>query len=123
MEAKRVLIVEDEAIIALQMKHLIRKWGYEVLEIIANGREAVEFALESKPDLTLMDIFLADDMDGIEVTQKIHEQLKVPIIYVTASDDNLTYERAKKTEFVDYITKPYPTDSLKKAIDSQLQLT
>ncbi|MCB1156978.1 MAG: response regulator [Leptospiraceae bacterium] len=123
MEAKRVLIVEDEAIIALQMKHLIRKWGYEVLEIIANGREAVEFALESKPDLILMDIFLADDMDGIEVTQKIHEQLKVPIIYVTASDDNLTYERAKKTEFVDYITKPYPTDSLKKAIDSQLQLT
>lgn len=117
----RILVVEDERIIALNLKESIESLGYTVPAIAASGEMAVEKAIEIRPDLVLMDIRLKGEMDGIEAAQKIWEWLQIPVIYVTGHSDQSTLERAKITAPFGYILKPLKERELYVAIETALQ--
>lgn len=117
----RILVVEDERIIALNLKESIESLGYTVPAIAASGEMAVEKAIELRPDLVLMDIRLKGEMDGIEAAQKIWEWLQIPVIYVTGHSDQSTLERAKITAPFGYILKPLKERELYVAIETALQ--
>jgi PAS domain S-box-containing protein len=116
MVKKKILLVEDEGIEALDIKRSLNSFGYEVPYVASSGEEAVEKALEIMPDLILMDIFLKGEIDGIEAASKIKD-LNIPVIYLTAHPEELTIERAKLTELYGYMIKPYKPTELKYAIE------
>jgi len=116
MEKKKILIVEDESITAYELKLRLTKWDYEVIAVVTKGEDAIAFAIEMKPDLILMDIFLDDDIDGIEAAEEILKIVEIPIIYLTASEDSVTYERAMNTKNNGFLTKPYSPNILKKSL-------
>lgn len=117
----QILVVEDERIIALNLKESIESLGYTVPAIAASGEMAVEKAIEIRPDLVLMDIRLKGEMDGIEAAQQIWEYLQIPVIYVTGHSDQSTLERAKITAPFGYILKPLKERELYVAIETALQ--
>lgn len=116
MEKTKIMIVEDEAISAMILETHLIKWGYEVIGPISSGTEAIATALEKKPHLILMDIMLDDEIDGIEATIEIHKSLNVPIIFLTASEDNKTYTRVQESNFSGMISKPFLFSKLKEMI-------
>lgn len=113
----KVLIVEDESITALQLKKKILSWGFDVVGIAAYGEEAIKKALETNPDIILMDIVLKGKMDGIGAAERIKNDLTIPIIYLTAFTDKDTMERAKFTEPANYILKPFDDNELRFALE------
>ena len=118
----RVLIVEDEKIIALDIKKLLEKMGCEVISIIDNGEDAVEAAGDEKPDLILMDIILKDYMSGIEAANIIYEKYKIPIIYLTALTDDETFLNSQELYPFHFLNKPFDEKELKNAIKSTLSI-
>jgi hypothetical protein len=117
----KILVVEDERIIAINLKESLESLGYTVPAIAASGEKAIEKATEFRPDLVLMDIWLKGNMDGIEAAQQIWERLKIPTIYVTGHSDQSTVERAKITAPFGYILKPVKEQALYVAIETALQ--
>ncbi len=103
----KVLIVEDEIIIAREIEDNLTDMGYTVLDIVSNGKDAVEKAEELQPDIIFMDIILEGDMTGIEATIEIEKRMSVPVIYLTAHTDLGTLMEARETEPYGYITKPF----------------
>jgi len=120
MTKANILIVEDEAIIASVIAAALRKFEYEVIDILNTGEAAVTKALKKKPDLILIDIRLQGAVDGITAAEQIQEQMDIPIIYLTAYADEPTLERAKKTKPYGYITKPFQEIELKTTIEMAL---
>ena len=120
MAKARILIVEDEAIIASVIAGALRKFEYDVIGILDNGKAAVDTTLKKKPDLLLMDIRLRGEMDGITAVELIQDHLDVPVIYLTAYADEPTLERAKKTKPYGYIPKPFQEIELKTTIEMAL---
>jgi signal transduction histidine kinase/CheY-like chemotaxis protein len=118
--AARILVVEDEHLVALDLKQRLERMGYTVA-LAYTGEQAIEQTQASAFDLVLMDIKLAGPIDGIEAAHKIHAKLDVPIIYVTAYADNHTIERARTTEPYGYIVKPFHERELKASIEMALQ--
>ncbi len=116
----RIMIVEDEIIIADLLKHLLRRNGYEVTEIVSTGAEAIRCVSADRPDLILMDILLIGDMDGIEAAQTIMERFFIPIIYLTAHADEETIQRAVKTGSYGYIIKPFNETTIHATIEMAL---
>ncbi|MFV1884493.1 MAG: response regulator [Balneola sp.] len=114
---KRVLIVEDDMIISLVIENMVRELGHEVIGKAASGQEAIEFAFESKPDLILMDIRLKGEMDGIEAVTAIKEKISTSVIYLTGNSDRVNYDRARATECIDLITKPFTLNDLTKSFE------
>ncbi|MGB9978138.1 methanogen output domain 1-containing protein [Methanobacterium sp.] len=119
MEAK-VLIVEDERILAIGMKRKLENVGYTVIGIACSGEEAIENAKETNPDLILMDIVLKGEMDGIEAAQQIINLYNIPVIYLTAYADEEILERAMVTEPYGYLLKPFNINELKANIKMAL---
>lgn len=115
-EKKRLLVVEDERIVAVSLTKALERLGYEVVDMVATGEEAVQKAIESSPDLILMDISLQGPMDGIEASQTIHSRSKIPIIFLSAHSDKKLRERAKAIEPSGYIIKPFSERLLDLAI-------
>jgi AmiR/NasT family two-component response regulator len=105
-------VVEDEAIVAMGIKQKLEELDYQVIDIVYTGEDAVKTALETEPDLILVDIVLKGNMDGIEAASKIRKQLDVPIIYLTAYSDEEVLERARRTEPYGYIIKPFKKSEL-----------
>jgi len=103
---KQILVVEDEIITAMDIQNRLINLGYNVPSIISSGEEAIIKVKENKPDLVLMDICLKGEMDGIDATSKIHSFSDIPVIYLTAFSDDITFARAKITEPYAYIVKP-----------------
>jgi PAS domain S-box-containing protein len=116
MPNKKILLVEDESIEALDIKRTLESFGYEVPYIASSSEEAVDKALEIMPNLILMDIILKGESNGIDAASKIKE-LNIPIIYLTAHSEEATIERAKLTEPYGYIIKPYDPLELKYSIE------
>lgn len=114
---KTVLIVEDDMIISLVIENMVKELGHEVVGKANSGQEAIDLALENKPDLVLMDIRLKGEMDGIEAVKIIKEKISTSVIYLTGNSDRLNYDRAKATECVDLITKPFTINDLTKSFD------
>lgn len=112
----RVLIAEDEVIVASHVRRMLEHLGYETAGIVTTGEGCVASALELRPDVILMDIMLSGGMDGIRAAEKILEQVDIPILYVTAYTDQETLARAKVTEPFGFITKPFEERGLEAAI-------
>ncbi len=118
--APRILVVEDERIVALDLKAILRKLGYDLAGVAASGAEAVELCLALRPDLVLMDIFLKGDMDGVEAACVIQRECDIPVIYLTAHTDQDTLQRAKRTAPYGYVLKPVDKDWLRTAVEVAL---
>jgi CheY-like chemotaxis protein len=106
-EKIKILVVEDEVLVAEDLKEILREFGYEVPGIAETGEGAITLAGETRPDLILMDINLSGAMDGITAGGEIRSRWGIPIIYVTAFANQAFIERAKKTIPSGYILKPF----------------
>jgi CheY-like chemotaxis protein len=113
----KILIVEDEIIIAKEIQNSLRGLGYPSSTIVKSGEVAIKIVREIHPDLILMDIMLQGNIDGIQAAEHIRERFDVPIIYLTAYSDDKTLERAKKTEPSGYILKPFEETELRTTIN------
>ncbi|MCX6558141.1 MAG: response regulator [Candidatus Aminicenantes bacterium] len=120
MTKANILIVEDESIIASVIAAALKKFEYEVIDILNTGEAAAVAALRKKPDLILMDIRLQGELDGIGAVELIQKQMDIPVIYLTAYADEPTLERAKKTKPYGYIPKPFQEIELKTTIEMAL---
>jgi two-component system cell cycle sensor histidine kinase/response regulator CckA len=120
MDVKKILIVEDEIIVALDIEKKVAKLGYEVVGNVTTGEAAINTVKKTPPDLILMDISLEGDIDGIEAAEHIQSHFDIPIIYLTAHSDQQTLERAKITEPYGYIIKPFEKRSLHATIEMAL---
>lgn len=112
-----ILIVEDEPIVALDEKKQVESFGYEVMDIVTTGEEAIATIEEIHPDLILMDINLEGKIDGIDVAGIIRERYDIPVVFITAHSEVDTLQRAKITEPFAYLIKPYREKDLKVAIE------
>lgn len=113
----RVLIVEDEVIVALELQQLLSELGYEVVSMARAGKEAIEKAQSLELDLILMDIKLEDDVSGIDAARRIHATEQIPVIFLTAFSDEKTLQAAKKTSPYGYLLKPFNRESLHTTIE------
>ena len=120
MPNKSLMIVEDEVLVARDIKARLVRMGYDVVDIASKGAEAIEKTLRLRPDLVLMDINLRDDIDGVEAAIKIREQYDVPIIFCTAYSNEDTLERAKVSEPYGYVLKPFDNRELEINIEIAL---
>ncbi len=120
MTGKKIMIVEDEIIIAEDIKNRLTKLGYVVSSVVSSGEEAIQKTNENKPDLILMDIVFDSKMDGIEAAKNIRSFLDIPVVYLTAYGDEKTLERAKVTEPYGYIIKPFKERELHITIEIAL---
>ncbi|HOT04307.1 MAG TPA: response regulator [Methanolinea sp.] len=120
MKARRILVVEDEQIVAEDLRMTLETLGYEVAGIANSGEKAIELAGSERPDLILMDIMLAGSMDGIQAAAHIRRSYDMPVIYVTAYADSNLLERAKLTEPYGYIVKPFNEREVQSNIEIAL---
>jgi PAS domain S-box-containing protein len=120
MAQTKILVVEDNPVIAGMIRRYLTKSDYEISGIVASGEEAVKLAGQSMPDLALMDVQLAGKMDGITAARVIGERLHIPIIYLTGSSDAETIARAASTEAYGYLLKPVQERDLIKTIEAAL---
>jgi len=120
MNHEKILIVEDEKIIALDLQRRLERFGYSVAGMASDGAGAIALAGEREPDIILMDIMLAGDIDGIEAASRIKALYSIPVIFLTAYTDEKTLERAKEVEPFGYILKPFKERELYTTIDIAL---
>jgi CheY-like chemotaxis protein len=118
MDDSKILIVEDDFVVALDLKQRLEDIGHKIVGIEGDGEAAIKKTNKTKPDLILMDITLKGELDGIETAQKIQENNDIPLIYVSGYIDKKTLKRAKITKPLAYITKPFVNSGLLKAIRS-----
>jgi len=122
MTKLKILVVEDEIIIAKDLQYILIDLGYNVPYIVSSGEEAIKIAKAIKPDLTIMDIKLSGELDGIEAAMQIHKSLDIPTIFLTAYNDLETSERLKEAEPSGYITKPVDGIELSVIIKNALSI-
>jgi PAS domain S-box-containing protein/putative nucleotidyltransferase with HDIG domain len=120
MSKIRILVVEDESLVARDIQNMLRSLGYEVAGIVASGEMAIQKASTSVPDLVLMDIVLKGDIDGIAAAERLWEEYGIPVIYLTAYADDTTFERAKLTKPFGYLLKPFEERELQTTIEMAL---
>jgi CheY-like chemotaxis protein len=116
----KILVVEDEAIIAMDIQSILRKMGFDDPEIVFSGEESVEKVASRKTHLVLMDIKLKGKLDGIQAAKQIFYQYHVPVVYITAFGDEPTLKRANGTVRFGYITKPFEEGELQSTITNAL---
>ena len=116
----RVVIVEDEGIVAMYLQSLMTQWGYDVAATTASGEEAVDFAIETPPDLVLMDIQLRGEMDGIAAAVAIRASHDLPIVFLTAFSDEETLRRVSSTGAYGFVRKPVDERDLRIAVEMAL---
>ncbi|SNQ60118.1 response regulator [Candidatus Methanoperedens nitratireducens] len=116
----KIMIVEDESIVAEDIRRTLIKLGYAVPAVASSGEVAIKKAGEHVPDLILMDIMLKGGMDGIETAKQIRSRFNIPVVFLTAYSDEKILERAKLTEPFGYIIKPFKERELKMNIEVAL---
>lgn len=116
LEEGKILIAEDENLVADSLKVFLTKTGYDVLAVVPSGEEAIRLAGDKKPDLVLMDINLAGRIDGVDAARVIYATYNVPIIFLTAHSEDEMLERVKEANPYGYILKPFVAAELKSAI-------
>jgi two-component system, LytTR family, response regulator LytT len=117
MSKPKILIVEDESIVAKDIQNSLKKMGYIVPVVVSSGEKALNEIEESRPDLILMDIMLKGDMTGIDVANVIKERFSIPVVFLTAYADDNTLNKAKISEPYGYIIKPFKEKELQTTIE------
>ncbi|MEA5515497.1 ATP-binding protein [Nodularia sp. UHCC 0506] len=117
MDHVKILVVEDEVIVARTIANQLNQLGYIVTGKASSGEVAIAKALETKPQLVLMDIILKGNMDGITAAASIREQLDIPVVFLTAYGDDKTLQRAKLTQPFGYVVKPFTSKDLRIAVE------
>lgn len=117
-QPKKVLIVEDDVLQQIILERMVTSIGHTVLAKVSKGTEAIKSAIRlDAVDLILMDIKLSDNIDGIEAMSEIRKSSNVKVIYVTGNTDPQNVERAKKTDYVAFLSKPVDKNLLEKAFN------
>lgn len=116
----RVLVVEDEAVVALDIADGLKGLGYEVVGVVDEAQQAMKKAQELRPDVVLMDVMLKGPMDGIAAAGFIHDNLHLPVVFLTAHADEATLQRAKLSQPYGYILKPFEIPELRTSIELTL---
>ncbi len=101
LQKPKILVVEDEIIVAVNLGQKLKKLGYELVGITSSGEEAIQKAEENHPDLVLMDINIEGNLDGIETAEVLRNRFHTPVIYLTAYADESTLDRAKRLSLLD----------------------
>ena len=112
MSNASILVVEDDNIVAMELKQILDDMGYRVIDTASNAEKAIRIAGEQKPDLILMDIRLKGPMDGVEAARVIVSKYGIPLIYLTGLTDKGTIRRAKETGAFCIIMKPFAENDL-----------
>ena len=120
MTQATILVVEDEGIVAQEIKSRLEKSGYSVCAVAHDGQTAITHAGDMRPDLVLMDIRLKGEMDGVDAAGRIRDRFNLPVVYLTAHTDPATLKRAKAMEPFGYVVKPFDTRSLIVSIEIAL---
>jgi len=113
----RALIVEDETLIAEELKERLERFGFLVIAAVDTAEEGIEIATIERPDLVLMDIRLRGEKDGVQAAAEIRQRVDVPVVYLTAYSDRITLDRAKHTEPYGYVLKPFHERELQVTIE------
>jgi PAS domain S-box-containing protein len=116
----RIMLVDDEAIITMQLEKRLASMGYEVVGVASSGVQSLHLARELKPDLVLMDIVMPGDVDGIEAASRIRSELDIPIVFLTAFADETYLERAKGADPFGYLVKPFHEKEVHASIEVAL---
>lgn len=116
----KILIAEDDAIVALDLQGMVMRLGYDVVSIVDNGPSAVAAAVQFKPDIIIIDMMLSGSMDGVQTAREIHRNEEVPVIFCVASPDLSVLVRAKEVSFSSYLLKPINPDTLSTTLDTVL---
>ncbi len=117
MSRSKVMVVEDEPIVAIDLCDCLKGLGYDVDSIEASGEDAIEMADQKRPDVVLMDIRLRDDMDGIEAAEKIYTRFGIPVVFLSAFSDPDLLDRAKRVGSFGYLVKPFNERELYAALE------
>jgi len=117
---EKILIVEDEMVVALDIRNILHDLGYRVRGIADSGKEAVEMVEEDTPDLVLMDVMLKGDLNGIQAAKMICSRFDIPVVYLTAFSDDPIVEKAKRSNPFGYLLKPFTTKELKITLEMAL---
>ena len=121
MSGEKILLVEDDDVIARVEDWRLKNLGYTVCGRATTGAEAMELVVNAKPDLVLMDINIRGDVDGIETARMIKKGFNIPVVYVTSHSDGPTLQRAKETRPDGFIVKPFDDKDLRVAIELALK--
>mgnify|MGYP006299696049 CR=1 FL=1 len=116
-----ILLVEDEAITAMLLQKQLADIGYPILEYVTTGEKAIVRANQNPPDIILMDIRLAGEINGIEAAETIKAEVDIPIIFITGYDDKEIKERAEKTNPLGFLIKPLDLFALKTILDTHFK--
>lgn len=119
MVNSRIMVVEDDSIIALGLQNQLESWGYTVDPVVFSGEDAVKESFQRKPDLILMDIGVKGELNGIDVAHRIME-LDIPVIYITGMDDEVITQKAMQTVPYALLKKPVDHEVLEQIIRSVL---
>ena len=117
MSKVKVLIVEDNRIVAADIAATLQQIGYEISGMLAKGEDVKSHIEKEKPDVILMDVNLEGEMDGIDVSKKVLEEYQLPVIFLTANSDKETFERAKETKPYAFILKPFDRFDIEHSIE------
>jgi PAS domain S-box-containing protein len=117
----KILVVEDESVVAWHVQEVLQRLGHEVVAIAQTAREAIRFASDKSPDLVLMDICLQDQTDGVSAAEHLYLQLDLPVVYLTAHADEQTLRRATETSPFGYLLKPFQEADLHSTIQIALR--
>jgi len=116
----KILIVEDEILVAREIEDILQELGYQVVAIAPDGATTLQLLSETHPDLVLMDIVMPGELDGIAIATQIYDRFQIPVVYLTAYADDKTLERAKSSHPFGYILKPFNRNSLRATIEIAL---
>lgn len=115
----KVLIIEDDMILALSLEIMLKKLGCTNVKKAHTGEKALEIMVDFEPDLMLVDIFLGVGISGIDVVKKIQDQIDISVIYITGNSDNYHRNLADETDYLSYLVKPITFTELKKALEKE----
>jgi two-component system, response regulator PdtaR len=118
---KRVLIAEDEILVAMDLQITLSEIGYSVIGISSSGEQTIELTRAERPDIILMDVHLRGAVSGLQAAEKIQEEFAIPILFVTAAPDDSTLEKINSSKMNALLSKPISTQSLQIAINKLIK--
>jgi len=120
MKREKILLVEDEGVVALDIEQRLERLGYSVVGVADSGRVALELARSQRPDLVLMDIRIRGELDGVDLARELSTRYELPVVFLTGNADEATLRRALEAEPYGYVLKPFELRTLEATLETAL---